>query len=88
LTIVGLKQSDSEDERSVLIEGTLRNQGAAPTKKIQVKVDGLDESGRVITTVSVPPTSEVIPPGGSATFATRIANSPAIRKFHIKANFN
>jgi len=87
VSVVGIKQSDSEDGRNVLIEGTLRNQGAVPTKWVKVKIEAQDETGRAITTMSPQPTAQVIPPGGSATFAAQLANDPAVRKFFIKADF-
>lgn len=87
ISVVGIKQSDSEDGHNVLIEGTLRNQGAVPTKWVKVKIEAQDETGRAITTMSPQPTAQVIPPGGSATFAAQLANDPAVRKFFIKADF-
>lgn len=87
ISVVGIKQSDSEDGQNVLIEGTLRNQGAVPTRWVKVKIEAQDETGRAITTMSPQPTSQVIPPGGSATFAAQLANDPAVRKFFIKADF-
>lgn len=86
--IVDTKQSESEDQQSVFVEGTLRNQGTGPTKRLQVTVEALDARGHVVTTASALPVPQVILPGESARFVVRMPNNPAVRSFHIEAEIH
>lgn len=88
VVITGITDNESEDRQSVFVQGTLRNYGTAATKQVQVQVNALDGSGRVITTTTALPVPQIIPPGGSATFLVRFPNDPAIRRFHVEAEIH
>jgi hypothetical protein len=87
LVIVDLKESESEDQLTLFVEGTLRNHGVGQTKQVQVTVNALAEFGEVVASVEALPTPQVILPGGSATFVVRFPNDPMIRRFHVEAEF-
>jgi hypothetical protein len=80
-----IKETRSADSREVFVEGTVRNTGSRPSHDVKVWVSALDATGQRLTRVEVVPTPQEIPPGGTASFLVRFANSPAMRTFHVEA---
>jgi hypothetical protein len=88
VVIISITDSTSADRQSIFVQGTLRNDGTAATRQVQVQVNALDVSGRVRTTTTALPVPQIIPPGGTATFLVRFPNDPAIRRFHVEAEIH
>lgn len=85
VVITGITNTESADRQSLFVEGRLHNEGTAATQQLRVQVNALDGSGQVLTSTTVLPVPQVIPPGGSATFLVRFPNDPAIRRFQVEA---
>ncbi len=80
-----IKQTPSEDGRTLFVEGTVRNVGSRASRDVKLWVEGLDAGGGTVTRTEALPTPQQIAPGTSATFVVRLPNDPAIRTFHVEA---
>ncbi len=78
-------QTVSADGKDLFVRGTVRNVGSRASREVRLWVDGLDANGNTVARAEALPTPQTIPPGGAATFVTRLPNDPAIRLFHVEA---
>lgn len=80
-----IRHTATDDDRSLIVEGTVRNRGSRASRGVRVWVSGLDANGLRVARSEVLPTPQEIPPGTAATFVARLPNDPAIRTFHVEA---
>lgn len=85
IEVLGLQEEESSDGAAVTLTGTLVNRGEGPTAELTVTVNGLDESGGVITTARAMPASERVAPGSTVSFTATMVNRPDIRNYHVEA---
>ena len=83
--VFGLKDTVSEDQQELFVEGKIGNRGDRATKQISVTVEALDEKGQMVARGEATPTPQDLLPGGSATFVVKLPNDPTIRHFHVEA---
>jgi hypothetical protein len=83
--IIDLQEIPEPEARRVRVAGTLINFGKATTKQVSVKVRAVDENGGVVAMIYGTPSTQEIPPGGSATFTAWFDDLPQIRRYHVEA---
>ena len=86
LEIVDLRETASADKSRVVVSGTLVNRGNRATKRINIRVDGLDAGGRTIISVNgVPASDRIAADGGSTQFSAELSSDPAVDRYHVEA---
>lgn len=85
IEILDLQENVSPDASTVTVTGTLINRGEAPTTRLSVQVNALDETGRVVLSAHATPGSERVDVNGAATFSTTLVNRPDVRHYHVEA---
>ncbi len=83
--IADLQETPSADQKQVTLSGTLRNQGAGPTRQLSVRVEARNASDSVVLSADASPSTEAIPPRGTATFTVTLENRPDVVRYHVKA---
>jgi hypothetical protein len=86
LDIVNLVEQVSPDRSRVTVSGVLVNRGNRPTKRVDVRVEGLDATGRVLVSMEgVPSSQNLQSDGGTASFQAELPNDPGVDRYHVKA---
>jgi hypothetical protein len=83
--IIDLQEIPEPETQRVRIAGTLINYGKRATGQVSVKVRAVDENGNVVASIYGVPSTQQIPPGGSATFAAWFDDMPQVRRYHVEA---
>lgn len=83
--IIDLQEIPEPEAKRVRVAGTLINFGKAATTRVSVKVRAVDEKGAVVAMIYGTPSTQEIPPGGSATFTAWFDDLPQIRRYHVEA---
>ena len=75
--------SDPAQERVV---GTIVNHGDRAVSRLSIRVEGLDDSGRVVSSVTTPPLDQTIDPlGGRAQFEAMMPRASTVTTYHAVA---
>jgi hypothetical protein len=86
MEIMTLEEQDvPRDAPLVTVTGTLINRGQGPTTQLTVRVDALDDQGRVVATAPAVPASERVEANGTVTFTATLENRPETRHYHVEA---
>ncbi|HUI27962.1 MAG TPA: FxLYD domain-containing protein [Candidatus Kryptonia bacterium] len=85
LEIVDLQETPSADKKLVTLTGILRNHGTGPTHHLLVRVEARDENDAVLLSADAAPTTEVVPPGATATFTVTVENRREVARYHVEA---
>jgi hypothetical protein len=85
LDIIDFAGTPSADHKTVVVGGTLVNNGTRATREISVRVDALDRGGAAIMSADAKPSTQVIAPGATATFSVRFEKRPGIDSYHAEA---
>ena len=86
ISIVDLHQGPTADPRMEKVVGTIINQGDRPVSKISIRIDLLDDAGRLVNSVTTPPLAQTIAAlGGRATFEASVPQNPAVSAYHAVA---
>jgi hypothetical protein len=80
-----IAQTTSADNRTIFVEGTVRNTGGRASKQVKVWVEGLDADGHAVASTEAFPTPQEIPAGTAGRFLVQLPNDPAIKTFHVEA---
>jgi len=83
--IIDLQEIPEPETQRVRIAGTLINYGKRSTNEVSVKVRAVDENNNVVASIYGVPSTQQIPPGGSATFAAWFDDMPQVRRYHVEA---
>jgi len=83
--IIDLQEIPEPEAKRVRVAGTLINFGKAATTRVSVKVRAVDANGGVVAMIYGEPSTQEIPPGGSATFSAWFDDLPQIRRYHVEA---
>jgi hypothetical protein len=86
ITIYDLREEPAPDPAQVKVVGTIVNRGDRPVSQLSIRVNALDQTGRVVTSVDTPPFTQTIDAnGGSATFAALVPRSDAVTTYRATA---
>jgi hypothetical protein len=86
ILITDLREGPSASPTQERVVGTIINRGDKAVSQLSIKVDALDQAGRVVQTITTPPLDQTIAPlGGQATFEAFIPRDPAITTYHAVA---
>jgi hypothetical protein len=83
--IIDLQEIPEPESKRVRVNGTLVNFGKASTSQVSVKVRAVDANGQVVNMIYGVPSTQYIPPGGSATFTAWFDDRPDVRRYHVEA---
>jgi hypothetical protein len=83
--IIDLQEIPEPEAKRVRVAGTLINFGKSATTQVSVRVRAVDENGGVVAMIYGTPSTQEIPPGGSATFTAWFDDLPQIRRYHVEA---
>ena len=84
IVIVDLKEDPGPDPSLVRLTGTIVNRSKADAVRLQVRVEARDTLGRVLSRVTVPAATDVIPPNTSSSFVASLPRSPSIHDYHAE----
>ena len=86
ISIVDLHDEPSNDPSSENVVGTIVNHGDKAVSQLSIRIDAMDSTGRVVSTVTTPPLAETIPAnGGQADFSARMARNDAVTGYKAVA---
>ena len=86
ISIVNLHDEPSSDAATEKIVGTIVNHGDKAVSQLSIRVDAMDSTGRVVSTVTTPPLAETIPAnGGQADFSALMARNDAVTTYKAVA---
>lgn len=86
ISVVDLHDEPTGDPRMERVVGTIVNHGDRPVVRLSVRVDLLDDSGRLVDSVTTPPLSLTVAPlGGRATFEASVPRNPDVTTYHAVA---
>jgi hypothetical protein len=86
ISIVNLHDEASGDPSTEKVVGTIVNHGDKAVSQLSIRVDAMDATGRVVSTVTTPPLAETIPAnGGQADFSALMARNDAVTTFKAVA---
>ena len=86
ISIVNLHDEPSSDAATEKIVGTIVNHGDKAVSQLSIRVDAMDSTGRVVSTVTTPPLAETIPAnGGQADFSALVARNDAVTTYKAVA---
>lgn len=86
ISIVNLHDEPSGDPSTEKVVGTIINRGDKAVSQLSIRVDAMDATGRVVSTVTTPPLAETIPAnGGQADFSALMAANPAVTTYKAVA---
>jgi hypothetical protein len=68
------------------VTGTIVNRGDKPVSMLTIRVDALDDRGRIVDSITTPPLDQTIAAlGGQATFEATLRRSPETVSYHAVA---
>jgi hypothetical protein len=85
ILITDVNETLSEDRRTAIVNGTLVNRGNGATHELAITVWGLDKVGAEVAQRQAVPSTQRIPPGGTATFTANFERRPEIDHYHVEA---
>jgi hypothetical protein len=85
IEILDLQQTPTPDRKRVTLTGTLRNQGNAETHQLMIRIEAQDKERAVVLSADAQPSSDEVPPGGTATFTATVDNRPEVVRYHVEA---
>lgn len=86
IAIYDLREEPAVDPSQVKVVGTIVNRGDRPVSQLSIRVNALDETGRVVASVDTPPFAQTIDAnGGSATFAALVPRDDAVTTYRATA---
>jgi hypothetical protein len=86
ITFIDLRAVPADDPSKEKVVGVIVNKGDKAVSKMSIRVEGLDASGAVVTSVVTPPLDQTIDPlGGRATFEADLPRSEVVRAYHAVA---
>ncbi|MEW6270376.1 MAG: FxLYD domain-containing protein [Thermodesulfobacteriota bacterium] len=85
ISIYGLHEQPAS-AGSVNVVGTIVNHGDRPVSQLRIRVDSLDQTGRLVRSIDTPPLAQTIDPnGGTATFQATVPDDPSVTTYHAVA---
>jgi hypothetical protein len=85
VAIIDFHETVSPDRKTVTVTGTLVNRGTRATHEIRVHVEALDKGGAVVASADPVPSTQLVAPGSTSTFAVTFENRPEIDRYHAEA---
>lgn len=86
IAILNLRDEPSGDPATEKIVGTIVNHGDRAVSQLSIRVDAIDGSGRVVSSVTTPPLAQTIPAnGGQAEFSALMAADPEVTTYKAVA---
>jgi hypothetical protein len=86
ILITDLREIPAASPAEEKVLGRIINRGDKPVSQLSIRVDALDDRGRVIETITTPPLDQTIAAlGGEATFEATIPRNPLITTYHAVA---
>ena len=86
ISILNLHDEPSGDPTTEKVVGTIVNNGDRAVSQLSIRVDAIDGSGRVVSSVTTPPLAQTIPAnGGQADFSALMAANPAVTTYKAVA---
>lgn len=86
ILITDLREVPASSAAEERVMGTIVNRGDKPVSQLSIRVDALDDQGRLVETITTPPLDQTIAAlGGQATFEATIPRNPAITTYHAVA---
>ena len=85
VAIIDFHETPSSDRKTVAVTGTLVNRGTRTTQRVHVHVEALDKDGAVVVSADLLPSTQLIAPGSTSTFAVTFENRPEIDRYHAEA---
>lgn len=85
LEITDWHEAPSPDKKTVTLTGRLINGGDRTTRAVAVTIDGRDANDAVVLSAKAAPSTDTIPPDGTATFSVTVENRPDVVRYHVEA---
>ena len=85
VAIIDFHETPGPDRKTVTVTGTLVNRGTRATRQVRVHVEALDKGGAVVVSADPVPSTQLIAPGSTSTFAVTFENRPDIDRYHAEA---
>ena len=86
ISIVDLHEEPTADPRMEKVVGTIINQGDRPVSKLSIRIELLDDAGKLVNSVTTPPLAQTVAAfGGRATFEASVPRNPAVTTYHAVA---
>lgn len=86
ISIFGLHEQPGAASGQVNVVGTIVNHGDRPVSQLRIRVDSLDQTGRLVRSVDTPPLEQTIGAnGGTATFQATVPDDPTVTTYHAVA---
>ena len=85
VAIIDFHETPGPDRKTVTVTGTLVNRGTRTTRQVHVHVEALDKGGAVLVSADPVPSTQLIAPGSTSTFAVTFENRPEIDRYHAEA---
>ncbi len=86
ISILNLHDEPSGDPTTEKVVGTIVNNGDRAVSQLSIRVDAIDGSGRIVSSVTTPPLTQTIPAnGGQADFSALMAANPAVTTYKAVA---
>ena len=86
ISILNLHDEPSGDPTTEKVVGTIVNNGDRAVSQLSIRVDAIDGSGRIVSSVTTPPLAQTIPAnGGQADFSALMAANPAVTTYKAVA---
>ncbi len=85
VAIIDFHETPGPDRKTVTVTGTLVNRGTRSTRQVRVHVEALDKAGAVVVSADPIPSTQLIAPGSTSTFAVTFESRPEIDRYHAEA---
>jgi len=86
IAIYDLREQGSPAPGQVNVVGTIVNRGDRPVSQLKIRLDSLDQTGRVVGSIDTPPLAQTIDAnGGTATFEASVPDNPSVTTYHAVA---
>jgi hypothetical protein len=85
IAIIDFHETPSADGKTVAVTGTLVNRGTRTTQRVHVHIEALDKNGAVVQSADPLPSTQLIAPGATSTFAVSFENRPETDRYHAEA---
>lgn len=86
ILITDLREIPAVSPAEEKVLGRIVNRGNKPVSELSIRVDALDDQGRVLHSITTPPLDQTIAAlGGEATFEATIPRNPAVTSYHAVA---
>jgi hypothetical protein len=86
ISVVDLHDEPATDPRMERVVGTIINHGDRPVARLKIRLDLLDDSGRLVNSVTTPPLDQTVAAlGGKATFEASVPRDASVTTYHAVA---